>query len=429
MKTPKIIKSTNGLDCLFYNSPELITTTVLALVKTGTDYESKNLNGISHFIEHLFFKGTKNFATPQSLSWELDKIGADYNAFTSYEYTGYYIKTLNHYLDRAVYLLAEMLTNPIFDQSELEKERSVILEEINYLHDTPISFIFEETLKLAYGDQPAGWSILGTPQTLLRINQEEIKNYFFNNYSNKNTLIIIVGNFNLNKAKSYINKYFSSYNKNKNISKPKFTETTLIPKINIIKRKEIKQSHLALLFKLKGLNFLKNRRLSLGLLTSFLGYGFSSRMFRVLREELGITYYLKVSNDLYSNRGYLYIQTGSTIDKTYLTVDKIIDELIKIKKEKISNEEIEKAKSLLETSIFSLAESSLSLALFFGLDYLIFNKIFTTDYYLKEIKKLKESDMKKEIHNWLKKENLVMGILSSEDFDKNKFFKLIKNLN
>ncbi|GIW66228.1 MAG: putative zinc protease YmxG [Candidatus Parcubacteria bacterium] len=425
---PKILKLNNNLSCLFYNSSELITTTVLVLVKTGTDYENKQLNGISHFIEHLFFKGTKNYPSPQALSLELDKIGADYNAFTSYEYTGYYIKTLSENLERAIYFMSEMLTNPIFDQSELEKERLVILEEINYHYDTPLNFIFDETLKLAYEDQPAGWSILGTKDTLFKINQDEIKKYFFNNYSAKNSLIVITGNFDFNKAKNYINKYFKNYNNKKPPAKFKFKESVLKPKVQVIQRQKIKQAHLVLFLKTKGLNFLNDRRLSLGLLTSILGYGFSSRMFRVLREELGITYYLKVSNDLYSDRGYIYIQSGSNLDKIYLTINKIINELIKIKNEKITLEEIEKSKSLLETSILTLVESSLSVALFYGLDYLLLNKILSPYNYLEKIKKLNEINLKKEINNWIKKENLVFSILSPQRLDKNKIFKIINNL-
>lgn len=427
MKIPKIIKNSSGLTYLFYSSPELITSSILVLVKIGTDYETKNNNGISHFIEHLFFKGTKNFPTPKKLGLELDKIGADYNAFTSYEYTGYYIKTLPEYLERAIYLIADMLTNPVFDQLELEKERKVILEEINYHHDTPTSYVFDETLKLAYGDQPAGWSILGTKESLENINQKEIKNFFEKNYTKKNTLVIVVGDFNINKIKKYLDKVFEKYPRNNPPTKYKLKENNSKNKIKLINRKEIKQSHLVLLFKTTGLRNLKKRKFSLGLLTSILGYGFSSRMFSILREQLGITYYVRVNNDLYTDRGYLYIQTGSTIEKTFLTLENIIKELIKLKKEKISLEEIEKAKALLESSILFTSESSLSLGLFYGLDYLLNNKVIFIKDYLKEIKAVSEKQIKNEINSWLNSKNLVLTVLTPQKFPESKLLKLFIN--
>jgi predicted Zn-dependent peptidase len=429
MKTPKIYKNSTGLNYLLYSSSDLVTATILVLVKTGTDYENKKNNGISHFIEHLFFKGTQNFPSPQELSLELDKIGAEYNAFTSYEYTGYYIKTLPEYLERAIYLMSDMLINPLFDQKELEKERKVIFEEINFHYDTPYSFIFDEALKLSYEDQPAGWSILGTQQSLKNINHEQIKNYFQNHYSTKNTLVVVVGNFNFQKIIKYLNKYFAKYNNKKSPLKHKFQETPFRPKLKIIKRENIKQTHLIMLFKTRGLSFLKEKRFSLGLLTSLLGYGFSSRMFKILREEMGITYYVKVNDDLYTDRGYLYIQTGSTIDKTPQTIEKIINEINLLKKQKIDEEEIQKSKALLESSLLSTAESSLSIGLFYGLEYLLQNKIHSPLYFLSNIKKITENDLKKEIYNYLNKQNLVSVVLSPQNFKKEQLIKIINNLN
>ncbi|MCS7184009.1 MAG: insulinase family protein [Patescibacteria group bacterium] len=428
MKVPNIFKTESGLTYFLYNSQELVTATILVLVKTGTDYENKKLNGISHFIEHLFFKGTKNFPSSKELALELDKIGADYNAFTSYEYTGYYIKTLPEYLERAIYLISDMLINPIFDQKELEKERRVIIEEINYHHDTPTSFVFDEALKLSYGDQPAGWSILGTKESLQRIDQKDILEYFKKNYSIKNTFVIVAGNFDVNKVKNYLNKYFKNYLSKNLPLKLKFQEKNLKNKFKFIQRKDVKQTHLVLIFKTKGLNYLKKRKFALSLLTSILGYGLSSRMFRILREDLGITYYVRVNNDLYTDRGYLYLQTGSTIEKTLLTVEKIIEELKKIKMEKIPQEEIQKSKALLETSILTSAESSLSICLFYGLDYLLSRKLISPQEYLKEIKAITENELKREIKNWLVGKNTTLTVLSSEVFNKKNFNRLINTL-
>jgi predicted Zn-dependent peptidase len=422
MKVPKVLKTDNGVLCLLYNSRDLITSNILVLVKTGTDYEEKDLNGISHFIEHLFFKGTLNFPSSKDLSLELDKIGADYNAFTSYEYTGYYIKTLNNYLERAFFLIADMLSNPLFDETELEKERNVIFEEINFHYDTPTSFIFDEVIKLAYGDQPAGWPILGTKETLSKIKRETIFDYFKNHYSKKNTLVIISGNFEEKKVIRWIEKYFNNYSNHKTAIK-KNTETYLTPrKINVIKRENLKQSHLVFLFKTEGFKKLKNRRFILEIIKSILGYGFSSRMFRILREELGVTYYLKVDNDFYTDRGYLYIQTASTLDKINLTIDKIIEEINNLKNNVVKNEELEKARSMILSSLFSNLETSLSLSFFYGFNYLLLGKIHTVDDYKKFFYKISVKDIKEEANKIFNKNNLVFGILCPYDLD-------LKNLN
>ncbi|MFH7882613.1 MAG: pitrilysin family protein, partial [Candidatus Aenigmatarchaeota archaeon] len=212
MKKPSLHQLSNGLKVLLYNSFNLTTNSILVLVKTGTDYEDKKNNGISHFLEHIFFKGTKNFPSPQALGFELDKIGAEYNAFTSYEYTGYYIKTLPEYFERGIYLMSDLLINPLFNEEEIEKEKNVILEEINFHKDNPIALIFDETLKTCYGDQPAGWSILGREEVIKKINSEKIKNYFKKHYSSKNSLIVIAGNFDKNKILKTLEKYFKNYN-------------------------------------------------------------------------------------------------------------------------------------------------------------------------------------------------------------------------
>jgi len=428
MKIPKILKTNNDVLCLLYNSKDLITSNILVLVKTGTDYEKKHLNGISHFIEHLFFKGTVNFPNSKDLSLELDKIGADYNAFTSYEYTGYYIKTINNYLERAIFLISDMLSNPLFDQGELEKERNVIFEEINFHYDTPTSFIFDEAIKIAYGDQPAGWPILGTKETLLNINRETIFNYFKSNYSKKNTLVIISGNFDEKKIIKWVEKYFNNYNNLKTPTK-KSTQKYIVPKkVNIIKRENLKQAHLLFLFKTKGFKDLKNKRFILDIIKSILGYGFSSRMFRILREELGVTYYLKVDCDLYTDRGYIYIQTASTLDKINITIEKIIYEMVNLKNKLISSGELEKAKSMILSSLFSNLETSLNLSFFYGLNYLLLGRIYTIDEHKKIFYKISSREIKEEAKKIFNKNNLVFSVLCPYNLKLNNLDKIFNKI-
>ncbi len=427
MKLPKLVALKNKLKVILYKSDELITNSILALVKTGTDYENKKNNGISHFIEHLFFKGSKQFPDSKILGLELDKIGADYNAFTSYEYTGYFIKTLPEYFERAIQILADILCNPLFPEDEIEKERNVVLEEINFHMDTPTSFIFDEVLKITFGDQPAGWSILGTKKNLEAFSRNDILNYFKNHYTVNNSYLVLVGNFNENKIIRILENLFEKYNKNKspfknNLNYQKIPKT----KGKIINKKELKQAHLLLLFITDGIKKLKDRRYPLRVLTSLLGYGFSSRIFRILREELGITYYIKVDLDSYTDRGYLYIQTGSSLPKIEITIKRLLEELNSLKSTKISDDEIEKAKAILKTTILSSAESSLNMAYLYGINYILFNKFISPKEYIEKINKVNEEQIKRELKRLISWNNLKFAILVPPEYSKIKIFDIFK---
>jgi predicted Zn-dependent peptidase len=428
MKLPQLLKLSSGIKTILYPSKSLPLSTILILVKTGTDYEKKQNNGISHFIEHLFFKGTKNYPDPNILAVELDKIGADYNAFTSYEYTGYYIKTLPEFTENGIELLGDMLTNPIFDEKEIEKERGVILEEIKFVHDTPQYYIFDEGLKLLYGDQPAGWSILGKENIVKRLDRNDILNYFLKQYTNKNMMIIIAGNFNKNNILRTLEKVFSKFRKSNPYKKAKTKNYQDRLRLKIIQRKDIKQAHILILFRKRGLKDLKEERFKEKLLTSFLGYGFSSRLFKILRQELGLTYYLKIDDTLFYDRGYFYIQFGCDVDKINFALSKTMEELKKIKQEKIYEDEIEKSKTILKNNLLSTVETSMDLASFYGFEYFYFNKFISIEENIKKIEKIKEKDLKNAANKILNIKNLNCIVISPFTKEKIDISKSLKYL-
>lgn len=427
MEKPLFTITPNGLKTIIYHSSELITSSILVLVKAGTDYENKKNNGISHFLEHLFFKGTKNFPSSKDLGLELDKIGAEYNAFTSYEYTGYYIKTLPEYFERAIYLMADLLINPIFPDEEIKKEKSVILEEIHYHKDNPLSFIFDETLKICYGDQPAGWSILGKEKVIQKISRADIFNYFNSHYSTSNSLVVISSRMAPAKIINFLKKHFKNYRKNKPQKKYKFRPTNNFQG-NLLTKKDLNQAHLVFLFRIPGLKKLKDEKYLVNLLTIILGHGLSSRLFRILREELGVTYYLRVSVDYYTDRGYIYIQTGSSLDKIEITISKIFEELMKIKKEQIPDEEFEKSLAILKNNLISSLENSLNICYFYGLEYLLNHEIITPQDIFKKIEKITSLDIKKTADNYFRKENLTYGLLIPPFLKSQKLNKIFKNI-
>ncbi|MGB9598619.1 MAG: M16 family metallopeptidase, partial [Minisyncoccales bacterium] len=199
----------NKLRILLIPRRDIQTTTVLILVKAGSKHEKKRENGISHFLEHMCFKGTKSRPSPLLVAEPLDEIGAVYNAFTSQDFTGYWIKSDSAHFDFVMEMVADIFLNSIFDPKEIERERSVIEEEINMVYDNPREFIENLWLKLLYKNQSAGWPITGTKETLKNINRSALISYKNKNYIGQNTLLCLAGNFSFKRALSLIKKYFS----------------------------------------------------------------------------------------------------------------------------------------------------------------------------------------------------------------------------
>lgn len=185
----------NGLRVITVPMEKSPTVTVFVLVEAGSEYEEKEENGLSHFLEHMCFKGTKRRPNCSDLSQELDEIGAVYNAFTSNEYTGYYAKAQFDQVDKILDIVSDMYLNPILPQAEIEKERGVIIEEINMYEDLPQRKVQNVLSDLVYGDQPAGRTILGPKENINKFNREDFLNYRAKHYVAEATTLIVAGNF------------------------------------------------------------------------------------------------------------------------------------------------------------------------------------------------------------------------------------------
>lgn len=394
---PQIFQGPKGLKILicpnFYSS----SVTSLFLVKVGTDLERKENNGISHFVEHLFFKGTKNFPSSQILRESLDKIGGTYNAFTSYQDTGFYIKVLPEFIEDALFILSDIILNPLFPEEEIEKERKVIFEEINRQNDDPSRLVVDLGFNLTFGDQPASWSILGTKRSLSKIKREDILNYVKRNYSTKNSLIVLSGKIkNVKKLLDFIRKRFSSYNCQ--LPKDSFKFKKLLQRYQEkIYYKKVDQAHIFIATPLPGFLQLKDRKYIFSLIARMLGGVSSSRLFSAIREELGAAYYIASYFQKYSNRSLIFIHGGINLDKFKFVLEKIIEELNKFKKEGPKEEELEKVKITLKSGLFIDLEDSLSLAEFYGHKYLWERKIELPEEIIKKIDKIKNKDIQREL--------------------------------
>lgn len=233
----KNIKLRNGLAFFSINLPQSKTVTILMMYKTGSKYENKETSGLSHFVEHMMFKGTKKRPNTLSISSELDSLGAEFNAFTSKEYTGYYIKVPKNKINNAVDILSDILINSKFDSEEIEREKSVIISELNMYEDNPnmnIEDIFESCL---YGDSPAGWDTIGNKETINNFKKEDFIKYFSSQYGIKSAALFLAGNFSEKNIKNILEKKFSKFNSNNYKDKIKVLEKQDKPNLKIKTKK------------------------------------------------------------------------------------------------------------------------------------------------------------------------------------------------
>lgn len=394
-----LINGPKGLKILICDNKESSSVSLLVLVGAGSDWENKKNNGIFHFIEHLYFKGSKNFPNAKILLEAIDDIGGSFNAFTSHEYTGYYIKVLPEYSFEALKILSDIILNPLFPEDEIERERKVIFEEINLYQDRPQDLVIELGHKLSFGDQPAGWSILGTKNTIAKINRKDILQTIADHYSSKNTIIVLSGKIeNQKKIIDFIFKAFGNYNSAKPKQKPLFKIPKNQYKENIL-FKESEQANIFLGFPLPGIFNLKQKRLSFRLLSIILGEKASSRLWLKIREELGAAYSIKSYFSENTDRSLFFVYAGLNLDRLEDVFRALLKEIVQLKKEGPSLKELETSKAVLKSSLFMDLEESLGAAIFYGRQYILEKKIKKPQDLEREIDKVKINDLKKELNN------------------------------
>jgi predicted Zn-dependent peptidase len=399
MIQPKIIKGPHGLKILFLKNNNNLSTTLLILVKAGSDYEEKSKNGIFHFLEHLYFKGTKNYPSPKILMEAIDDLGGSYNAFTGHEYTGYYIKVLPEYSLPALKIFSDILLNPLFPEEEIEKERKVIFEEINLYQDSPSQFVIDLGNQVSFGDQPAGWPIIGNKETVSKIQRKDILDVVSEHYSTRNMLIVLSGKIiNEKKLIDFIFENFKKYNskKVKNKLKLKNYPKNYQEKIYF---KEVDQAHLFLGFPLPGIFDLKKRRNYLRLLSVILGGKSSSRLWLKIREELGAAYYISAYFSEYTDRSLFFIHAGVDLNRLELVLETIVEEINRFKKEGPQPKELKTSKAILKSVLLRDLEDSLETALFYGRYYLLEKRLINLKELIKEIDIVNFNDLKKELRN------------------------------
>jgi len=411
----------NGLRLVTVPMKNTKAVTILVLVGTGSKYEIKEINGISHFLEHMFFKGTKKRPNTLKLIEPLDKIGGIYNAFTDQEKTGYWAKVDNKYLNIALDWVSDIYLNSKIEQKEIDLEKGTIIEEINMYLDDPKRYIGEIFDKLLYKDQPAGWSITGKKEIVVNLKRKQFMNYIKNHYSSYNTVIIISGNIKTD-LKSKVQKYFKNINNNKPKDKKTVIEKQSKPEI-LIHYKKTQQTHLCL--GVRGYNLFHKDKYVLDVLKIILGGGMSSRMWTSIRERKGLAYYVWVENHKDLDTGVFITQAGINNQKVEKAIKIILQEYRKIKDKKINSKELKKAKEYIKGKSVLSMESSDAQAYFYGNQELFENNILTLKEKFAKIEKVTISDIQRVARNIFKPEKLNLALIGPFK-DKKRFEKLLR---
>lgn len=403
--------------------------TVLILVGTGSRYETKKINGISHFLEHMVYKGTERRPGPIDIPSEIEGIGGSWNAFTAKDHTGFYIKAANTHIEHMLDILSDVLQNSLLKNEEIEKEKGVIVEEIHMYEDMPIQKVSDVYDDLIYGDTPLGWDIAGTPEIVRSFDRSTFVSYWKKHYVPSNMVIVIaggVGNAKMENARmrKLAEKYFG---KLLDRSAGRALGAKVVqngPRVKI-KHKKTEQAHMCL--GVQAYHLGHPDRYNLGLMTAVLGVGASSRLFDEIREKRGYAYYCRASNDQYIDAGHFVTQSGLVLSKIDDAVKVILEQLhlLATGKRPVGKKELTRAKELLKGHLILSLEDSKNVAGHFGTDELIEGKIHTPDQVIEKIDAVKAENIERVARDIFKTERLNLAIIGPFE-DKARFEKLLR---
>ncbi len=412
----------NGLRIVTVPMKNTKAVTVLVLVGTGSKYETKDINGISHFLEHMFFKGTKKRPDTLAVAETLDMVGGQYNAFTGREYTGYWAKVDSKHLDLALDWVSDIFLNSKLEPQEIERERGVIIEEINMDLDTPIEHISDLWEELLYGNQPAGWPVIGKKEVIAKIKRENFINYLKEHYLAKNTVIIVAGQFGIENLESRIKNYFANIVLGRPKPRNKVIEKQKKPGV-LVRFKKTDQTHFYL--GVRAYDVFDSRKYAIGLLAVILGGNMSSRLWIRVREREGLAYYISTSAEVYTDHGYLATRAGVDNNRAERAIGIIVNEYKKISNQKITPQELKKAKDYIKGNTVLGLESSDAVASFVGGQEILTNRILTPEEKFAKIEAVTLDDVYKVAKDIFKPEKLNLALIGPFK-DKKKFDKLLK---
>ncbi len=422
MKDFKKYILSNGLRVVLVPRPKSLAATALVLVEAGSKYENKKNNGVSHFLEHLCFKGTKKRPTALAISSELESLGAVSNAFTSHELTGYFAKVQAAKLNHILEVISDIYINPVFDEKEIEKEKGVVIEELNMYEDTPMRKIGDLFTSLLYGDQPAGWDVGGTKEVIRSLKRDDIVKYRSMHYVAQATTVAVAGAFDEKKTLALIKKLFQNIPTTKKFSKLKTNDSQMKPAV-LLHHKKVDQTHIVL--GVRAFDMFDKRKYALDVLGDILGGGMSSRLFQKVREELGAAYYVRAGSDLFTDHGFFAVSAGLDNTRAAQVIQAILQELRRTSEELVGKEELRKSKNHLIGHTTIGLETSDDLASYYGQQELFFRKMITPKELIKKIEAVTAKDILNVAQDIMHNNSLNLAVIGPFE-DKAQFEKILK---
>ena len=350
----------NGLRVVTAPMPQAKSVACFLMMAAGSRYETRDTNGIAHFAEHMFFKGTEKRPTARILSTEIDSIGGEFNAFTGKEYTGYFVKCAAEHRDVALDVLVDMIRRSKFDPEEIEREKGVIVEEMNMYFDTPRDYVDGVYDQLLYGDQPLGWDIIGTKDTVRAATRETFLSYLDHWYRAHRVVAGVAGQVG-DDIVARLEALLGDVPDGSAGAAAPVAVSQSAPSVKI-HTKASDQAHLRLGVHSYPLDH--PDRYALALLATVLGGGMSSRLFSEVRERRGLAYYIFGHNQAYTDVGTLFAQGGVDITRIDEAVATIVREFSRIASERVSDEELAKARNFAKGRLVLSLEDPKGLILF-----------------------------------------------------------------
>jgi len=409
----------NGLRVITVPMESVKSATALVMVGTGSRYETKKINGISHFLEHMIFKGTNTRPSSLAITSLIDSIGGSFNAFTSKDHTGFYVKASSEHLELILDVLSDMLLNSLYDPKELEKERGVIIEEINMYEDQPQALVGEYFEELLYGDSPVGWRIIGTKENIQKITRDEVVDYVSRMYHSSSIVVGLAGQLS---KENLVEKYFGAVKQGPENQFVSSGDNQSQAK-SLVHFKKTDQAHLCLGVRAYPMGH--PDRYVLAVLANILGGNMSSRLFLEVREKRGLAYYVHSGSEEYHDRGYFVSQAGLRISALEDAIKVIVEQYALMSAKEVSARELQRAKDFFKGRMVLRLEDSYNVAALYTSQELLEKKIETPEEILTMVEKVTTEDIQKVAKDIFVNQKLNLAVVGPFKQEA-KFEKLLK---
>lgn len=409
----KIKKLDNGLRIVTAPVKTSEAVTIFILTGVGGRFENKENAGISHFLEHLFFKGTQKRPSAHALAKELDGLGANYNAFTSEECTGFYIQSSANDFAASLELLSDLFLNPLFPEEEFGREKGVILEEANMRRDVPQVHVRSLSQEQMFPDSPLGHDLVGTPESVKKITRDDVAEYFKSGYNPSSTIIVIAGNPKKFDWEQDIDQIFTKMENNQKTEYLPFSGSKISEKI-VQEVRKVDQTHL--IFSARTFNKTDERRFALSIMSTILGGGMSSRLFNEIRIKNGWAYYVSTDYQGFFDTGLFSISAGVKSDKVKESVEVILDQIKKIQDLGPGEDELARAKNNLRGHLALALEDSFEIAGFLAEGIYYDDKFLQPEQIVEKLNAISAEDIKKIAQDVFQSGKMGLALIGPKDY-------------